>query len=144
MTDENSLLKTAPDLRIAILGNVDSGKTTLVGVLTKHVKDDGRGFARSHILQHKHEKEKGQTSAVALELLGFDHEGNEVIPHKLSGKHTKDFREVALRSEKLITIIDLCGHEHFLKTTVYGLMGRYTIFVVFFVCVHTQKKLILY
>jgi len=94
-----------------------------VGVLSKFVLDDGRGHARSHVLQHKHEKEKGQTSAVALELMGFDNGGSAVQPSKLTGKHVKDFRDVATRSARLITMIDLCGHEHFLKTTVFGLMG---------------------
>lgn len=30
-------------LKISVVGNVDSGKSTLVGVLTKGDKDDGRG-----------------------------------------------------------------------------------------------------
>ena len=34
------------DIRVAVIGNVDSGKSTLVGVLTKGIMDDGRGFAR--------------------------------------------------------------------------------------------------
>lgn len=34
------------DTRIAVIGNVDSGKSTLVGVLTKSIMDDGRGSAR--------------------------------------------------------------------------------------------------
>ena len=34
------------DLRITVIGNVDSGKSTLVGVLTKGLLDDGRGAAR--------------------------------------------------------------------------------------------------
>ena len=33
-------------IKIAVVGNVDSGKSTLVGVLTKGEKDDGRGLAR--------------------------------------------------------------------------------------------------
>jgi GTPase len=33
-------------VKIAVVGNVDSGKSTLVGVLTKGEKDDGRGVAR--------------------------------------------------------------------------------------------------
>ena len=32
-----------PDITVATIGNVDSGKSTLVGVLTKSVLDDGRG-----------------------------------------------------------------------------------------------------
>ena len=34
------------DVRIAVIGNVDSGKSTMVGVLTKSIMDDGRGSAR--------------------------------------------------------------------------------------------------
>ena len=34
------------EVRIGILGNVDSGKTTLCGVLTKQILDNGRGSAR--------------------------------------------------------------------------------------------------
>ena len=34
------------DVRVAVIGNVDSGKSTLVGVLTKSIMDDGRGSAR--------------------------------------------------------------------------------------------------
>ena len=30
------------DVRVAVIGNVDSGKSTLVGVLTKGIMDDGR------------------------------------------------------------------------------------------------------
>jgi len=30
-------------VKVAIVGNVDSGKTTLVGVLSKGMVDDGRG-----------------------------------------------------------------------------------------------------
>lgn len=36
--------------KLAIIGNVDSGKSTLVGVLTKGILDDGRGGAREVIL----------------------------------------------------------------------------------------------
>jgi GTPase len=34
---------------VAVIGNVDSGKSTLVGVLTRGVLDDGRGLARSKV-----------------------------------------------------------------------------------------------
>lgn len=38
--DENYGVKV---VKIAMVGNVDSGKTTLVGVLSKGLMDDGRG-----------------------------------------------------------------------------------------------------
>ena len=44
------------ELRIAVIGNVDTGKSTLVGVLTRgcSVLDDGRGSARSKVAKHAH------------------------------------------------------------------------------------------
>jgi GTPase SAR1 family protein len=36
-------------LRVAMIGNVDSGKSTLTGCLTRNVVDDGRGAARVHV-----------------------------------------------------------------------------------------------
>jgi GTPase len=37
------------DVRVAVVGNVDSGKSTLVGVLTGGQLDNGRGQARSRV-----------------------------------------------------------------------------------------------
>lgn len=39
------------EVRVAIIGNVDSGKSTMVGVLTRSILDDGRGLARSKVGQ---------------------------------------------------------------------------------------------
>ncbi len=44
------------EVRVAVLGNVDSGKSTLLGVLSKGVLDNGRGTARLNIFKHKHGK----------------------------------------------------------------------------------------
>jgi hypothetical protein len=55
------------ELRIAVCGNVDAGKSTLLGVLTKGRLDDGRGRARVALMRHKHEIETGRTSSVGLE-----------------------------------------------------------------------------
>jgi GTPase len=112
----------AEDLRVAMLGNVDAGKTTITGVLSKGIVDDGRGLARARVLQHKHEHEKGQSSSVALELIGFN-KGKQVLPTKITGQHNKDFHDVATRSSHRMTLVDLCGHEKFLRTTIFGLTG---------------------
>jgi GTPase len=42
-------------VKIAMVGNVDSGKSTLVGVLTKGLLDDGRGSARLRVFNYPHE-----------------------------------------------------------------------------------------
>ena len=54
-----------------LIGNVDSGKSTLIGVLTNASLDDGRGGARSSVLKHRHEQENGRTSAVTVEIMGY-------------------------------------------------------------------------
>ncbi len=59
------------DTRIAMIGNVDSGKSTLIGILTNATLDDGRGAARSLVLKHRHEQENGRTSAVTVEIMGY-------------------------------------------------------------------------
>lgn len=57
------------------MGNVDAGKSTLLGVLTHGELDNGRGFARQKLFRHKHEMESGRTSSVGNDILGFDQEG---------------------------------------------------------------------
>ena len=43
-------------INIVVIGHVDSGKSTLVGVLTKGEKDDGRGGARLKVFNYIHEQ----------------------------------------------------------------------------------------
>lgn len=63
------------EIRVAVVGNVDAGKSTLLGVLTHGELDNGRGHARQKLFRHKHEMESGRTSSVGNDILGFDSEG---------------------------------------------------------------------
>jgi GTPase len=63
------------DIRIAVLGNIESGKSTLVSVLTNAELDDGLGRARLNLLKHKHEIQSGHTSSINNELMGFNNFG---------------------------------------------------------------------
>lgn len=56
----------------------DSGKSTLIGVLSSSGLDDGRGAARSLVLRHRHEQENGRTSAVTMEIMGYAKDGQQV------------------------------------------------------------------
>ena len=49
------------EVRCAVVGNVDAGKSTLLGVLTHGELDNGRGLARQRLFRHKHEAETGRT-----------------------------------------------------------------------------------
>ena len=111
------------EVRVAMIGNVDSGKSTLVGVLTKCTLDDGRGYLRSLISNYSHEKELGKTSSIAHEIMGFDENGNQIAPERVNEKKNTAWSQVTKKSSKIISLIDLCGHEQYLKTTMFGLSG---------------------
>ena len=97
------------ETRLAVIGNVDSGKSTLVGCLTKNVKDDGRGYARKFVFNFPHETESGRTSSIAQELIGF--KNNELVEAgRLTEKKNVSWKEIVNNSDKLISLIDLCGH----------------------------------
>jgi len=106
------------DLRLAVLGNVDAGKSTILGVLTHGELDNGRGRARLNLFRHLHEIQSGRTSSISHEILGFNGNG-EVINYSES----RTIEEICENSTKLISFIDLCGHHKYLKTTIFGLTG---------------------
>jgi len=109
------------EIRVAVVGNVDAGKSTLLGVLTHGELDNGRGFARQKLFRHKHEAESGRTSSVGNDILGFDSTG-AVVNQPDHG--SLDWVKVCENSSKVITFIDLAGHERYLKTTVFGMTGH--------------------
>ena len=74
MPDEpfSNVVREENDIRVAVIGNVDSGKSTLVGVLTKSIMDDGRGSARKTVFNYSHEIKNGRTSSIGQEIMGFN------------------------------------------------------------------------
>ncbi|KAK3520608.1 hypothetical protein QTP70_028624 [Hemibagrus guttatus] len=111
------------EVRVAVVGNVDAGKSTLLGVLTHGELDNGRGFARQKLFRHKHELESGRTSSVGNDILGFDRQGC-VVNKPDSHGGSLDWTKICEKSSKVITFIDLAGHEKYLKTTVFGMTGH--------------------
>lgn len=123
------------ELRVAVVGNVDAGKSTMLGVLSRGGLDDGRGKARIHCARHRHESETGRTSSVSQELLGYTLEGRHIEDERTAlgncpdtsylHKHQKMTWEMRIGREswKCISLIDLAGHEKYLKTTMFGLTG---------------------
>lgn len=117
-------MQDIPEIRVAVVGNVDAGKSTVLGVLTKGVLDDGRGIARSHIFRHKHEQDSGRTSSIGQELLGFGEDALPIYPSAgASGTQKLCWEQVCERAHRLVSFIDLAGHERYLKTTMFGLTG---------------------
>ena len=166
----------AIETRVAALGNVDSGKSTLLGVLSHGGRDNGRGSARMLLFRHKHEMETGRTSSVAQEMLCFDSRGkilsyreddsddeDSVSLQKLKGfdgdgddddeelvdafgsggRQQCDDDDDELESllvdgpaggaaggagvagaAKIVSFVDLAGHEKYLRTTLFGLTSH--------------------
>ena len=110
-------------IRVAVVGNVDSGKSTLTSVLTKSILDDGRGSARLRVFNYDHEAKNGRTSSIANEIMGFDEKGNQVFPEHFVANKNKYWSEVVSKTKKVVSLIDLCGHEKYLKTTMLGMVG---------------------
>lgn len=109
------------ETRIAVVGNVDAGKSTMLGVLVKGGLDDGRGKARVNLFRHKHEIESGRTSSVGMEIMGFDTKG-DIVSSNVPGRKLT-WGEIGTRSAKVISFSDLAGHERYLRTTVFGLLS---------------------
>ena len=135
-------------VRVAVVGNVDAGKSTLIGTLTTSALDDGRGRSRTCIMKHKHEIESGRTSTATTHLLGFKENGETIsgplcVKHEVTGDATKNHGlsaqeilnrnsrlrksedQVATEAHKIITLMDLAGHEKYLKTTIHGVSAGF-------------------
>uniref|UniRef100_A0A6C0EJX2 Tr-type G domain-containing protein n=1 Tax=viral metagenome TaxID=1070528 RepID=A0A6C0EJX2_9ZZZZ len=112
------------DIKVACAGNVDSGKTTMLGVLLSGKNDDGRGNARLSVFNFAHEVKSGKTSSVAQHILGFDEHG-EIVNHDEHFGRKKTWPDIVKNSSKIVTFFDLCGHEPYLKTTIMGLTSQF-------------------
>lgn len=98
-----SELPDIPEIRIGVGGNVDSGKSSFVGVITRDVLDNGRGYARSFVLRHKHEQETGRTSSSSQQYIRTP--------------------------SRIIEFNDLAGHEKYYKCTAKQLATNFLDYV---------------
>ncbi len=106
---------------IVTLGHADHGKTTTVGVLVTGQADDGDGNVMSMVARYRHEIEMRRTSSVSERILGFDEDGRPVNPQLTTAL---DESEVFLKSSKLVSFVDVGGHERYLKTAARGLLSH--------------------
>ncbi|XP_049696104.2 GTP-binding protein 2 [Helicoverpa armigera] len=112
--------KQSVELRVAVMGANEAGKSTLIGVLTQGELDNGRGSARLNMFRHLHEVKSGRTSSLSHEILGFDAQGN-VVNYGCSELMTAE--RIGERSAKLVSFLDLAGHSKYQRTTLHGLTG---------------------
>jgi len=114
------------NVRIAVVGNVDAGKSTLIGTLTTSCLDDGRGKSRTAIMKHRHEIESGRTSTATTHVLGFRATGEPIAGRDaIRSNRRKTEDEIVRESHRLVTLMDLAGHEKYLKTTIHGVASGF-------------------
>lgn len=124
-------------LYIPILGNVDSGKSSLVGVLTSGTLDDGNGKAMTGIARFLHEIRMRRTSSISCHPLGFDESG-KIVNHFIQSP--LDEAEIFLNSCKIVDLVDLGGHERYFKTTLRGITGHQPDYCIVTVAANTGIK----
>ncbi|MCO5611365.1 hypothetical protein L7F22_065618 [Adiantum nelumboides] len=135
------------ELRIAVIGNVDAGKSSTLGVLTKGGLDDGRGKARVNLFRTqardreradverrhgdhgfrqrgrgRHECRKGIDGARKKDELGGGVR-EERKGHFFHCEYAPVWGRTAQELKRGYLWQDLAGHERYLKTTVGGLTG---------------------
>jgi len=119
---DEQLLKD--ELKVVVCGPVDAGKSSLIGVLNNGVLDDGRGSSRNTVLKHHHEISSGRTSNISVNVYEYknvDNKLNLLKNNKVVKVMSKDLKV----RDRVINLIDLAGHEKYLKTTVYGMLAYY-------------------
>jgi len=129
------------EVRVAVIGDEASGKSTLVSVLTQGGLDDGRGLKRLEVFRHCHEVEAGRTSAISEQILGFDAHGGvvdsagreELRPGAAPGSFSRREHVAApswpelvgmCRGGRVVVFCDTGGHERYAKTAMLSLLGR--------------------
>lgn len=94
------------EIGVVVVGFVDSGKSTLIGTLISNKLDDGNGSNRALVSGHNHEIKTGKIYSISVHSMKKYQGNNSVI------------------------LIDLCGHEKYLTTTLYCIMGYYPDYAV--------------
>jgi len=115
------------DIRIAVCGEEDSGKSTLVAVLSRGKLDDGNGLMRVHCFNHLHEIECGTTSSISHQILGFTSNGECINSSEFDSIDVmfhKTPADIVNESHKVISFLDLPGMQNYMKTAIGGLIGH--------------------
>jgi GTPase len=73
-----------------------------------------------------------------MEILGFDSK-SKPITHALHGGRKLNWEDICLQASKVLSFVDLAGHEKYLKTTVFGMTGCAPDFVMLMVRIKLRK-----
>lgn len=115
-------IKSKNEIKIGLIGEEQSGKSTLVGVLVTDKLDNGSGLASKNVFRHKHEVICGKTSSFTHQIVGLDENG-KMTNHSFFGKLS--WPQIIDKSAKIINFYDLGGSEKALKLSIKALSSNY-------------------
>ncbi|MFX1491311.1 MAG: GTP-binding protein [Promethearchaeota archaeon] len=108
-------------LGVNLVGRVNSGKTTLAGVLIQGQLDNGSGQARAVLLTYPQELKRGQTADLHVTFAAVD-KNSKFITMKAPLDKAKR-AQILDRAHRIITIFDAPGHREYAKTMIRSVLG---------------------
>lgn len=111
------------EIKVGLIGEEDSGKSTMIGCLITNKKDNGKGLTRTNVFRHRHEITCGKTSSFTHQILGFNKDGNKVNINQFGSK--APWSEIVKKSTKIINFIDMGGYSKFYYNSLKPLSSNY-------------------
>ena len=111
--------KVKKHLTISVAGHVNHGKSTLIACLITGKKDEGKHWLYLDTLPH--EIKRNLSADIHYALLGFTNSKILTLKNPLDRKERKKIVE---KADKIISFVDLVGHEPWIRTTIRGLVGQ--------------------
>lgn len=115
--------KKIMEIKIGLLGEENSGKSTLVGCLISDKRDNGNGLTRTNVFRHRHEINCGKTSSFTHQILGYDKDGNKTNVSTFGT--LSSWPQIVERSVKVINFIDMGCSESSLNNSMKALSPNY-------------------
>ena len=126
---------------INVVGRVNSGKSTLIGIFVKGMLDDGKGAARSFLLKHPQEIKRGQTADIHQAFIGFDKELRPVTFHNPLDQ--EEIARILDESVRIVIFHDAPGHSEYAKTMIRSVLGQDAQYGLVLVPAKDEYKLIM-
>ncbi|MEM3586633.1 MAG: GTP-binding protein [Candidatus Jordarchaeaceae archaeon] len=128
-------------ISVGFAGRVNSGKSTLIGVLIGNKLDDGHGSARAYLLKHPQELERGHTSDLHFAFVGIDH-NNKITPLE-NPLNPEERARILDQAKRIIITLDAPGHSEYIKTMIRAILGSDSQYGVVLIPARDEYRLML-